>query len=249
MTPQEARKAWVQALRSGEYKQGNGYLHYGDTYCCLGVACDLAVKDGVEMDVDADDDEGAVAYDGAAVIPPSKAQSWLGLSDPYGRYMRDDKIHYLTSLNDAGTPFAEIADLIESNPEGLFALTAETYARLARPIDTRGTVQRVRDWFFLRRVLRELNWLRQGVCAPPLKRLPKGDPLDAGRPASTCPVARALAPLGVGHLDLAPVQFVPGRGLTVWDARHRSTEVQVPSIVDEFGSRFDQGDFPHLIEA
>jgi hypothetical protein len=45
-------------------------------------------------------------------------------------------------------------------------VTAETYARLARPVDTRGTIRRVRDWFFLRRVLREVNWLRQGVCAP-----------------------------------------------------------------------------------
>ena len=30
---------WVKALRSGRYKQGEGYLKDGDTYCCLGVLC------------------------------------------------------------------------------------------------------------------------------------------------------------------------------------------------------------------
>lgn len=37
----EHRKEWAEALRSGDYKQGFGCLHSGDSYCCLGVACDL----------------------------------------------------------------------------------------------------------------------------------------------------------------------------------------------------------------
>ncbi len=36
---------WVEALRSGEYKQGKGVLRGSDmtkpTYCCLGVLCDV----------------------------------------------------------------------------------------------------------------------------------------------------------------------------------------------------------------
>lgn len=38
MTPELAKK-WADALRSGKYKQGQGYLHDEDedTYCCLGV--------------------------------------------------------------------------------------------------------------------------------------------------------------------------------------------------------------------
>jgi hypothetical protein len=44
---EEIKAQWVQALRSGEYKQGQGALRSDDnTYCCLGVLCDLAVKDG-----------------------------------------------------------------------------------------------------------------------------------------------------------------------------------------------------------
>lgn len=43
----EIRARWVAALRSGEYAQGRGSLRDGNQYCCLGVLCDLAVKDGV----------------------------------------------------------------------------------------------------------------------------------------------------------------------------------------------------------
>ena len=37
-------KKWVRALRSGKYKQGREWLRAGDTFCCLGVACELAIK-------------------------------------------------------------------------------------------------------------------------------------------------------------------------------------------------------------
>lgn len=40
---------WVHALESGEYQQGKGFLHpTPDTYCCLGVMCDLADPNGWE---------------------------------------------------------------------------------------------------------------------------------------------------------------------------------------------------------
>jgi hypothetical protein len=37
----ETKSQWVAALRSGQYKQGHHRLRMGDTYCCLGVFCDL----------------------------------------------------------------------------------------------------------------------------------------------------------------------------------------------------------------
>jgi len=41
-------RQWTAALRSGEYKQGQGMLRNdGGDYCCLGVLCDLARKAGV----------------------------------------------------------------------------------------------------------------------------------------------------------------------------------------------------------
>jgi hypothetical protein len=42
----EPMKKWVQALRSGEYRQARGRLKKGNAFCCLGVACD-ALKDHI----------------------------------------------------------------------------------------------------------------------------------------------------------------------------------------------------------
>jgi hypothetical protein len=41
----EYKEKWVEALRSGEYKQGTRYLKHGDEYCCLGVLCDTVDPD------------------------------------------------------------------------------------------------------------------------------------------------------------------------------------------------------------
>jgi len=38
------KKAWLEALRSGKYKQGFGELKTKEGYCCLGVLCDLYTK-------------------------------------------------------------------------------------------------------------------------------------------------------------------------------------------------------------
>ena len=41
---QQIKQLWVNALRSGEYKQATGRLRKNDGYCCLGVLCDLHSK-------------------------------------------------------------------------------------------------------------------------------------------------------------------------------------------------------------
>lgn len=40
--PKAFKKKWVDALLSGEYKQGEGDLLHVGKYCCLGVACVVA---------------------------------------------------------------------------------------------------------------------------------------------------------------------------------------------------------------
>lgn len=43
MTREELLKKWVDALRSGKYKQGaGGLLRPNAEYCCLGVLCDVS---------------------------------------------------------------------------------------------------------------------------------------------------------------------------------------------------------------
>lgn len=39
--PKKEIKVWIEALRSGEYKQGRGKLEDRIGHCCLGVACKL----------------------------------------------------------------------------------------------------------------------------------------------------------------------------------------------------------------
>ena len=41
----ELKAKWVEALRSGEYEQGEGALKKGNSYCCLGVLCSLAERE------------------------------------------------------------------------------------------------------------------------------------------------------------------------------------------------------------
>lgn len=41
MTP-ELKQRWVDALRSGDYQQGQSYLANNGSYCCLGVLCEVA---------------------------------------------------------------------------------------------------------------------------------------------------------------------------------------------------------------
>ena len=39
------KQAWINALKSGEYKHGQYALHSKDTFCCLGVLCDIYRKE------------------------------------------------------------------------------------------------------------------------------------------------------------------------------------------------------------
>lgn len=42
----EFKAKWLEALRSGKYKQGLNLLRKGDEFCCMGVACDLIDPSG-----------------------------------------------------------------------------------------------------------------------------------------------------------------------------------------------------------
>lgn len=110
-----ARK-WVEALRSGEFKQGRERLRNEGAYCCLGVACELYRREtGKGRWTRAEAFHlGSVAK--TDWIPPA-VQRWLGLAHPAGEYDYSS----LVDLNDGGDPFDEIAKVIESEPADLFA--------------------------------------------------------------------------------------------------------------------------------
>ncbi len=104
-----ARAKWVDALRSGKYKQTRSALRYGDAYCCLGVACDV-LGDG-KWDATPMVDWWEFWFsDGqrkAGDLPPSMLDR-LGLSTDDQRVLMD--------LNDNGVSFDAIATHIERLP-------------------------------------------------------------------------------------------------------------------------------------
>lgn len=113
----EIKAQWVAALRSGEYKQGAGWLNRGDEYCCLGVLCELAAKAGV---VQRHKGQFAHAYgDGKAdTYLPSEVVEWARVRSMRPAVDGEPLDKYNDGNYDAGLSphtFTEIADLIEEH--------------------------------------------------------------------------------------------------------------------------------------
>lgn len=85
----ELKAKWLEALRSGQFKQCEGKLHrvLTDSYCCLGVLQSIAS------------------------IPQSPAGELL--DSKCG--LQIDVQQKLAGMNDDGDSFSEIADWIEAN--------------------------------------------------------------------------------------------------------------------------------------
>jgi hypothetical protein len=120
---QERVRAWIAALRSGEYPQGRSYLRVLDGFCCLGVACNQ-FNDHIWRQSSA---AGASwSYFGAITDLPKPVMDAYRLRRPDGLYMRDDgSTASLAGDNDAGKSFVEIADLIERELEAALAAVRE----------------------------------------------------------------------------------------------------------------------------
>lgn len=95
-------KEWTKALRSGEYKQGQHFLHKDESFCCLGVAYDLLGATWEKLDT-----WPSPSY----VVEVGKEEFELPnqLNFPVGF-----DILTLVTMNDRGKSFKEIADYIES---------------------------------------------------------------------------------------------------------------------------------------
>lgn len=115
----DVKARWVNALRSGEYQQTQGSLRRllpdegsPPGFCCLGVLCDLAEQEGLVTSAPINDGfvlaYGATRFKESAFLPTA-VMEWAGLLD-------DSPATYdttLVSLNDGGSTFEEIAQVIE----------------------------------------------------------------------------------------------------------------------------------------
>ena len=106
----ELKEKWLEALRSGKYKQGRGKLRSVDNeFCCLGVLCDVS---------------GQGEWD-----KKTEAHYWYGQGNKWGTYglplfmneftgLTMGTEETLFALNDVEKlSFNEIADWIEENVE------------------------------------------------------------------------------------------------------------------------------------
>ena len=132
-------KKWVKALRSGKFKQGRGtlkqYNRQGDAqHCCLGVLCELYNQDMVkkkkkklsEKVISSDSYHhssflhGFVEFNRSRDYLPKKVTEWAGIENNLGCFVyKNHKDGCLADLNDDGTRFKSIANIIEKNWENL----------------------------------------------------------------------------------------------------------------------------------
>lgn len=113
----EIADKWVEALRSRKYKQGDGCLRNGDNFCCLGVLCDIS---GLGKWEKSDHYDNGLFYCGTNAVLPGSVMDWSGINHFKGLFKTDEGDGVcLTSLNDSGMSFAEIADVIEKHWEQL----------------------------------------------------------------------------------------------------------------------------------
>ena len=102
----EFKARWVAALRSGKYEQGQKGLKVDNTFCCMGVACDLIDPTRWTAEGQCWDFEGeGEPFDFGGIATTSNP----GIVD------RDSE-NKLVNMNDVvGRDFNFIADWIEAN--------------------------------------------------------------------------------------------------------------------------------------
>lgn len=119
-------RLWVDGLRSGEYEQGQMRLTKVDPFgkqfdCCMGVACKVAVNEGVEVEVVVEDGV-VVIYDGEEEFLPYSVRNWLGFNDhnpvldpnpDSNESAPDGLLHAAEANDDKSWTFEQIADALE----------------------------------------------------------------------------------------------------------------------------------------
>jgi len=99
----EIADKWVEALRSGKYKQTKNHLKDECGYCCLGVLCDISNLGSWDI--------GAKSYGGMSGALCDKVRDWAGISNEAGYFLDGGN---LINFNDVEhLDFNQIAKLIE----------------------------------------------------------------------------------------------------------------------------------------
>lgn len=118
----------VEALRSGEFEQGYATLRtQGDTYCCIGVACEVARLNGIGIewklekrasccdDCDPGHEGERWFFNEQSVAFGTAVRDWYGFIEADPILSDHDFTLTMIGANDTkGMNFEKIADLIEA---------------------------------------------------------------------------------------------------------------------------------------
>jgi hypothetical protein len=112
---ESVKKKWLQALRSGKYKQTTACLQDEAGFCCLGVLCDLYAKETKAASWQYDENGSIEVFNTGSVrgplggrydaYPPTAVYTWAGLHHSTAKR--------LAVINDESCSFDPSADYIE----------------------------------------------------------------------------------------------------------------------------------------
>lgn len=127
MPNKERIKLLVDALRSGKYIQGKNVLTQmvdnQDRDCCLGVACKVAIENGLELSImknqsaESEYDtsiNNCVRYERTLYTLPGSVKDWYGFLSINPTLQSDSRGNMASVFNDEfNYTFDQIADLFE----------------------------------------------------------------------------------------------------------------------------------------
>lgn len=118
----ERVKLLVDALRSGEYEQGRGALRtQGDTYCCIGVGCEVARRNGLDANWTLAEVRRGLSvvnpewqFDGSGSAFGGAVSDWYGF-DLRNPFLDPHRNVTMIAANDGyNWTFEQIADAVEA---------------------------------------------------------------------------------------------------------------------------------------
>lgn len=110
MPNKEHIKLWIEALRSGKYTQVRNVLNFQSMYCCLGVACEVAIENGINVNVKSTN--GFVVYDNESNYLPESVSAWLELA-PDPQVGPELGLRAIRANDELRWTFTQIADSLE----------------------------------------------------------------------------------------------------------------------------------------
>jgi len=114
MTREEA--LWVAALESDEFPQGTGALNSKGKFCCLGVGCEVALRDGVVINkTESLLMDRTFLYCGSSGMAPVQFVRWVTGNPKAGQSLRIGNRSPIQMNDTLSMSFKEIAAAIREN--------------------------------------------------------------------------------------------------------------------------------------